>query len=139
MVIVGFVGRHQRRDIAQYEQFAGTSVENRFGRDTRVATTDDHRRRFLTLDGKLFQAVLFGAEPAGESVGSAGYRDSDAGRAARGPRVAGAGLRRAAVELELDGGVLHIQWRENDGHVLMTGAATHAYRGEIDLAALVRA
>ncbi len=48
------------------------------------------------------------------------------------------GLTGRSVDLELDGGVLHIEWRESDSHVLMTGAATHAYRGEIDLEAFLR-
>jgi diaminopimelate epimerase len=34
----------------------------------------------------------------------------------------------------VDGGELGIAWRE-DGHVLMTGPTTLAYRGEIDLSA----
>jgi len=37
------------------------------------------------------------------------------------------------VEVALDGGVLVIEWRESDGHVLMTGPATLAYRGDVDL------
>ena len=40
------------------------------------------------------------------------------------------------TEVELDGGVLAIELRESDGHVLMTGPAALAYRGEIDLGAL---
>ena len=39
----------------------------------------------------------------------------------------------------LDGGDLDIEWRENDGHVLMTGPARFSFAGEADLAALVRA
>ncbi|HEY2445874.1 MAG TPA: diaminopimelate epimerase [Rhizomicrobium sp.] len=37
-------------------------------------------------------------------------------------------------EVTLDGGMLSIDWREGDGHVLMTGAASLAFRGDIDLA-----
>jgi diaminopimelate epimerase len=37
------------------------------------------------------------------------------------------------VEVALDGGVLVIEWRESDGHVLMTGPATLAYKGDVDL------
>ena len=33
----------------------------------------------------------------------------------------------------LDGGTLKIEWREEDGHVLMTGPATPAFRGDVDL------
>ncbi len=40
------------------------------------------------------------------------------------------------VDVVLDGGVLHIEWREDDGHILMTGPAELTFRGEIDLAAL---
>ena len=39
--------------------------------------------------------------------------------------------RRAAVELP--GGVLEIDWRASDGHVLMTGPATTVFRGEVTL------
>jgi diaminopimelate epimerase len=37
------------------------------------------------------------------------------------------------VEVTLDGGALVIEWRESDGHVLMTGPATLAFKGEVDL------
>jgi len=40
------------------------------------------------------------------------------------------------VEVELDGGVLTIELRESDGHILMTGPSSLAFRGEVDLAAL---
>lgn len=33
----------------------------------------------------------------------------------------------------MDGGTLHIEWNENDGHVYMTGPAAFAFEGEIDL------
>lgn len=39
--------------------------------------------------------------------------------------------RKAAVEL--DGGTLIVDWRENIGHVLMTGLATTVFTGEVDL------
>ncbi len=32
----------------------------------------------------------------------------------------------------MDGGTLHIEWRETDNHVLMTGPATFIFDGEID-------
>jgi diaminopimelate epimerase len=38
------------------------------------------------------------------------------------------------VEIVLDGGSLALEWRESDGHVLMTGPTALAFRGEIDLA-----
>jgi diaminopimelate epimerase len=41
-----------------------------------------------------------------------------------------------AWEVILDGGILNIDWREADDHVLMTGGATLAFTGQIDLAAL---
>ena len=37
------------------------------------------------------------------------------------------------VTVILDGGELEIEWREEDGHVIMTGDATEVFRGEIDL------
>ena len=40
------------------------------------------------------------------------------------------------VEVELDGGVLTVELRESDGHILMTGPSSLAFRGEVDLAAL---
>jgi diaminopimelate epimerase len=43
------------------------------------------------------------------------------------------GLADRKVEVMLDGGPLIIEWRESDGHVLMTGPATLAFRGEVDL------
>ncbi|MGA7674769.1 MAG: hypothetical protein WCA78_06935, partial [Rhizomicrobium sp.] len=46
------------------------------------------------------------------------------------------GLADAKVEVELDGGVLILELREGDGHVLMTGPAALSFRGEIDLAEL---
>jgi diaminopimelate epimerase len=39
------------------------------------------------------------------------------------------GLSDDTVEVELDGGVLHIALK--DGHVLMTGPTALAYRGEV--------
>jgi diaminopimelate epimerase len=46
----------------------------------------------------------------------------------------GLAARRATVLL--DGGELIIEWREADGHVLMTGPATTAFTGSIDLSDL---
>lgn len=43
------------------------------------------------------------------------------------------GLTERKVEIELDGGRLTIELRENDGHVLMTGPAALAFKGEVDL------
>lgn len=46
-----------------------------------------------------------------------------------------AGVRRGLTErkvvVELDGGELEIEWRESDGHVLMTGDVAEVYRGGI--------
>ena len=39
------------------------------------------------------------------------------------------------VEVLLDGGALTIEWRESDGHILMTGPATLSFKGDIDLGA----
>ena len=47
------------------------------------------------------------------------------------------GLTGRKVEVELDGGTLDIEWRESDGHIVMTGPTSLSYRGEVDLAALV--
>lgn len=44
------------------------------------------------------------------------------------------GLTDATVEIELDGGVLALELRAGDGHVLMTGPAAISFRGEIDFA-----
>jgi diaminopimelate epimerase len=37
------------------------------------------------------------------------------------------------VDLLLDGGNLTIEWREEDGHVLMTGPTATPFRGRVDL------
>jgi diaminopimelate epimerase len=44
------------------------------------------------------------------------------------------GLIGRAADIELDGGTLHVEWRD-DNHVLMTGPTTLAFSGDIDLAA----
>jgi diaminopimelate epimerase len=49
------------------------------------------------------------------------------------------GLTERKCEVILDGGKLAIEWRESDDHVLMTGPATLSFRGETDIAALVKA
>lgn len=41
------------------------------------------------------------------------------------------GLGPRKSEIILDGGVLNIEWRESDDHVLMTGAVSHAFDGEL--------
>jgi len=43
------------------------------------------------------------------------------------------GLSERKVELVLDGGRLQIEWREEDGHVLMTGPTAMPFRGRVDL------
>ncbi len=43
------------------------------------------------------------------------------------------GLAGRRAVLELDGGVLEIEWRA-DGHVLMAGPAVLAFHGSVDLA-----
>ncbi len=43
------------------------------------------------------------------------------------------GLVGRAAELVLDGGTLHIAWRESDSHVLMTGPTALAFQGDVDL------
>lgn len=46
------------------------------------------------------------------------------------------GLTGRKVELVLDGGSLFIEWRESDGHVLMTGPAALVFRGRVELDSL---
>jgi diaminopimelate epimerase len=46
------------------------------------------------------------------------------------------GLTGRKVKVELDGGMLDIEWREEDDHVLMTGPAVLSFEGDIDLAKL---
>ncbi|MDB5735167.1 MAG: Diaminopimelate epimerase [Alphaproteobacteria bacterium] len=43
------------------------------------------------------------------------------------------GLTDRKMELVLDGGSLFIEWREGDGHVLMTGPAVTVFRGRVEL------
>jgi len=43
------------------------------------------------------------------------------------------GLTGRKVELVLDGGSLSIEWREEDGHVLMTGPTAMPFRGRLEL------
>jgi diaminopimelate epimerase len=43
------------------------------------------------------------------------------------------GLTERKVRVSLDGGPLVIEWRESDLHMLMTGPATLAFKGELDL------
>jgi diaminopimelate epimerase len=43
------------------------------------------------------------------------------------------GLAGRKVKLVLDGGTLAIEWREDDGHVLMTGPTATPFRGHVDL------
>ena len=43
------------------------------------------------------------------------------------------GLAGRKVEVVLDGGSLQIEWRESDGHVIMTGPTALVYRGQVDL------
>ena len=59
------------------------------------------------------------------------------GTAACGVAVAGArrDLTDRAVGIELDGGTLHIVWRD-DGHVLMTGPVSTSFSGVLDDALL---
>ncbi|MBS0988595.1 diaminopimelate epimerase [Acetobacter okinawensis] len=45
------------------------------------------------------------------------------------------GLAARTCTVELDGGTLHIRWSEQTNHVLMTGSATMAFEGTVDLAA----
>ena len=42
------------------------------------------------------------------------------------------GLSGRPMEVQLDGGALGIEWRESDGHLLMTGPAAVSFRGELE-------
>ena len=42
-------------------------------------------------------------------------------------------LRGRCSEVEMDGGILMIEWNESNGHVFMTGPATTVFEGEIEL------
>jgi diaminopimelate epimerase len=44
------------------------------------------------------------------------------------------GLLPREADVELDGGILQIAWREADGHVLMTGPVATAFHGQVELA-----
>ena len=45
--------------------------------------------------------------------------------------VTGRALRRSIIAM--DGGILHIEWNEADGHVYMTGPAAFVFDGEIEI------
>ncbi len=49
------------------------------------------------------------------------------------------GLVGRKVVVALDGGELVIEWRESDGHILMTGPVSFAFGGEVDIPSLARA
>ena len=42
------------------------------------------------------------------------------------------GLGERRMDVRLDGGLLSIEWREADGHLLMTGPAAVSFRGELE-------
>jgi len=46
-----------------------------------------------------------------------------------------AGVRRGVtgrnITVSMEGGDLHLEWRESDGHVLMTGSVTYVFRGTL--------
>jgi diaminopimelate epimerase len=46
------------------------------------------------------------------------------------------GLAERSATISLPGGDLLVQWREADGHVLMTGPVATSFVGELDLEAL---
>ena len=46
------------------------------------------------------------------------------------------GLTGRSMDIVLDGGTLHLELRESDDHILMTGPSTLSYRGDVDLKAL---
>ena len=44
-----------------------------------------------------------------------------------------AGLASRHCDVIMDGGTLHVDWRESDGHLLLSGPATIVYTGEIEI------
>jgi len=48
------------------------------------------------------------------------------------------GITGRKVRVRLDGGVLDIEWRESDDHILMTGPALLSFSGEVEIGALER-
>ncbi len=46
------------------------------------------------------------------------------------------GLAERRTDIVLDGGMLAIEWRERDDHILMTGPSALSFVGDIDLGAL---
>lgn len=101
-----------------------------------------------TLGPKLEHHPLF---PERANIGVASFAASDrlrlrvwergagltqacgTGACAAGVAAVRRGLTGRRVTVVLDGGELLIEWRETDGHVLMTGDAVEVYRGEIDV------
>ncbi len=65
-MVVRLIGRHQRRDIAQHEEFARAGVEDRLRRDAGVAAADHHGRRTLALYRQGLEPRLLRAKTAGE-------------------------------------------------------------------------
>ncbi len=45
------------------------------------------------------------------------------------------GLRPCESDIEMDGGTLHIEWRQSDNHILMTGPTATVFEGEVTLPA----
>lgn len=43
------------------------------------------------------------------------------------------GRRGRSSDIEMDGGTLHIEWKEGDGPVMMTGPAETAFEGEVEI------
>lgn len=44
-----------------------------------------------------------------------------------------AGLAARSCDVVMDGGTLHVDWRDDDGHVMLGGPSTIVYTGEIDI------
>jgi diaminopimelate epimerase len=43
------------------------------------------------------------------------------------------GLTPRKADIEMDGGILNMEWRESDGHVLMTGPVANSFNGVIEV------
>ena len=56
-LVVGREGRHQIGDIAHHEHLAGPRIEDRLGRDARIAAADQHDLRGLAGFGELLDSA----------------------------------------------------------------------------------
>ena len=124
----------EKRDSAKYEGLL------EFGKAlprVRRCVERDLRRRSLTREAVLAAVVrLLDTEHIRMRVWERGVGVTLAcgtGACATAVAAIRRGLTGRKVELVLDGGSLGIEWREEDGHVLMTGPTAMPFRGRVDL------